>query len=201
MRKMVRGNLEAGAADAVAAFVEEFRAVWAAPTIEGLDLLTNPDVCYSQPLLPNAIGRERANAYWRRMFTLIPDLHLDVVNWGVSADHIVYIELWIRGTFGRKPFSWPAIDRYELDVPGRVRNRILWCDPLTAANAMLRPRALAALARASARIGTAAARTAARSAHRRPTTGPLNAVGCIPLPHHGVRNTTNTTESNMEGYQ
>lgn len=154
-------KLEASAADTAAAFVEQFRAVWAAPTIDRLDALTHPDVCYSQPLLPDVNGRERANAYWRRMFTLIPDLHMDVVNWAVSADNLVYIEFCIKGTLGGKPISWAAVDRYELDGAGRVRRRILYCDSMPMARAVLRPRGLAALVRAGAQIGLAAARKGA----------------------------------------
>lgn len=121
-------QFEDSAADTAVAFVKQFRAVWAAPTVEHLDALTHPDVCYNQPLLPDVIGRERASQYWRRMFTLVPDLHLDVVNWAVSADNAVYIEFLIKGTLGRRSLSLPAVDRYELDDIGRVRRRILYCD-------------------------------------------------------------------------
>jgi limonene-1,2-epoxide hydrolase len=74
-----------------------------------------------QPLHPTVHGQEHASAYWRRIFTLMPDLHIDVVNWAASADNVVYIEFRINGTLGSKPVSWPAIDRYELDGAGRVR--------------------------------------------------------------------------------
>lgn len=57
MRDMTR-ELESPAA----AFVQQFRDVWAAPSVESLDALTHPDVCYLQPLHPDVHGRERAGA-------------------------------------------------------------------------------------------------------------------------------------------
>lgn len=140
------------------AFVERFRAVWAAPSVERLDALTHPDVCYVQPLLPDVRGREAANAYWHRIFTLIPDLHIDVVNAAVSADTVVYIEFRIIGTLGGRSVMWPAIDRYELDEVGRVRRRVLYCDSAQLVPALLRPRGVAALLVAGARLGFAAFR-------------------------------------------
>ncbi|OBH15650.1 MULTISPECIES: nuclear transport factor 2 family protein [Mycolicibacter] len=140
-------------------FVDHFRAVWAAPSVERLDALTNPDVCYVQPLLPDVRGREAASTYWRRIFTLIPDLHLEVVNSAVSPDHMVYIEFRILGTLGGRPVSWPAIDRYELDEVGRVRRRVLYCDSAQLMSAALRPRGLLALWRAGVRLGIAALRS------------------------------------------
>lgn len=137
--------------DVAAAFVQRFREVWAAPTVEGLDAVTHPDVCYLQPMHPPVHGREQASAYWRRIFTLMPDLHIDVVNWAVAGDDIVYVEFRINGTLGGKRVSWPAIDRYELDEAGRVRRRTLYCDSLPMAGAVLRPRGLAAVLRAALR--------------------------------------------------
>ncbi|MGB6208433.1 nuclear transport factor 2 family protein [Mycobacterium sp.] len=149
-----------------AAFVQQFREVWAAPTVERLDAVTHPDVCYLQPLHPPVHGREQAGVYWRRIFTLVPDLHIDVVDWAVSADDMVYIEFRINGTLGGKPISWPAVDRCELDEAGRVRRRTLYCDSLPMVRAVLRPRGLAALLRAGIRTGLDAASAAIRSAQR-----------------------------------
>lgn len=139
-----------------AAFVQHFREVWSAPTVERLDALTNPNVCYVQPLLPDVRGREAASTYWRRVFTLIPDLHIDVVNSAVSEDNVLYIEFRIIGTLGGKPVTWPAVDRYELDHLGRVQRRVLYCDSAQMAPAVFRPRGLAALVRAGVRLGAAA---------------------------------------------
>lgn len=145
-----------------AAFVQRFEETWAAPSLERLDALTNPDVCYVQPLLPEVRGRAAAGTYWRRVFTLMPDLHIDVVNSAVSADNMVYIEFLIRGTLGGRPVRWPAIDRYELDELGRVRRRILYCDSAQLAPALLRPRGMAALLGAVVRLGFSAVRSRLR---------------------------------------
>lgn len=154
------------ASDIAAAFVERFREVWAAPTVERLEALTHPDVCYVQPLVPTVHGREQASAYWRRIFTLMPDLNIDVVNWAVSTDNVVYIEFRINGTLGGIPVSWPAVDRYELDGAGRVRRRILYCDSLQMVRAVLRPRGLAAVLRTGIHISLGAASAAIRSMRR-----------------------------------
>lgn len=141
-----------------AAFVQRFAETWAAPSLERLDALTNPDVCYIQPLLPEVRGRAAAGSYWRRVFTLMPDLHIDVVNSAVSADNLVYIEFLIRAPRGR-PVTWPAVDRYELDELGRVRRRVLYCDSAQLLPALLRPSGLAAVLRAGVRLGFAAVRS------------------------------------------
>ncbi|MEZ0383784.1 nuclear transport factor 2 family protein [Mycobacterium sp. pW045] len=140
-------------------FVERFQQVWSAPSVERLDALTNPDVCYVQPLLADVRGREAAGAYWKRVFTLVPDLHIEVVNSAVTADEMVYIEFRIIGTFGGRTVTWPAVDRYELDELGRVRRRILYCDTAQLVSAALRPRGLLALLRAGVRPGVAAVRS------------------------------------------
>jgi hypothetical protein len=140
-------------------FVERFQQVWSAPSVERLDALTNPDVCYVQPLLADVRGREAAGAYWKRVFTLVPDLHIEVVNSAVTADEMVYIEFRIIGTFGGRTVTWPAVDRYELDELGRVRRRILYCDTAQLVSAALRPRGLLALLRAGVRLGVAAVRS------------------------------------------
>lgn len=140
-------------------FVEQFRTLWAAPSVERLDALTHPDVCYVQPLLPDVRGREAAGSYWRRIFTLMPDLRIDVVNSAASADNVVYIEFRIIGTLGGKPVSWPAVDRYELDEIGRVRRRVLYCDSAQMVPAVLRPRGLATLLWAGIRLGATAVRS------------------------------------------
>jgi len=163
----VTSRLDAPAFEIAAAFVEQFRALWAAPSVEGLDALMHPDVCYTQPLLPAVIGRERTRRYWRRIFTLIPDLHLNIANWAVSADNAIYIEFQIKGTLGRTHLSLPAIDRYELDGAGRVRRRTLYCDSLPVARALLRPRGIAAVVRAGMRIGFRTAIARIRSGRKR----------------------------------
>lgn len=147
-------------ADAAAAFVDQFRAVWATPTLERIDALAHPDICLIQPLLPDVHGRLEADEYWRRVFTLIPDLHLAVISWAVSTDSVVYIEFQMKGTLGRHSFSVLAVDRYDLDSTGRVRRRILYCDPLRIAREALRLNAIAALLRGLTRLGASSPRRA-----------------------------------------
>jgi len=148
-------------------FVESFRAIWEQPRIEDLTALMHPNVRYTQPLLPDVVGSRRASQYWRRMFTIVPDLHLDVINSAICADHSVYIEFVIKGTLGRQPLSLPAVDHYVLDNDGRVLQRTLYCDSLLMTRTALHPTAVVGLARAGARLAIAATKTAIRSTRKR----------------------------------
>jgi hypothetical protein len=148
-------------------FVETFRAIWAAPRVEDLDALMHPNVRYTQPLLPDVVGSQRAGRYWRRMFTIVPDLHLDVINSAVCADHSVYVEFVIKGTLGRRPLSLPAVDGYVLDDDGRVVHRTLYCDSLMMARTVLHPTAVIGLVQAGVRLAIAAAKTTIRSTRKR----------------------------------
>jgi ketosteroid isomerase-like protein len=109
-------TLDATATVTAERFIEQFRTAWAAPTIDLLLALMHPDITYVQPLLPDVHGREQAGAHWRRIFSLGPDLRVDVVEWAASADNVVYIEVRAHATVGGKALSWPAVERCELDM-------------------------------------------------------------------------------------
>lgn len=158
-------NIESSAASNAHEFIDTFRALWVAPTVEGLDALMHPDVRYSQPLLPDVVGRAAAHRYWRRMFLALPDLHLTVANSAVCEDNSIYIEFVINATLGRRRLQVPAVDHYQLDTDGRVLHRALFCDSLAMTRAILHPSAWRGLIAAEIRIITATAKSALR--HRR----------------------------------
>lgn len=118
-----------------AEFVERFAQVWASPTPERLNGLVHSDVVFNQPLEPVVRGHRNVAEFWRRNFTLIPDLHGDVVSWG-ARDGIVYIELRMAGTLGGRPIEWVVLDRIRLEH-GKVRQRTAYFDPLPLIRALI----------------------------------------------------------------
>lgn len=131
----------ASAQDTVAAqFVQRFGQTWANPSPERLNNLVHPDIAFTQPLEPTLRGHQEAAAFWRRVFTLIPDLRGEIVSWGYRAG-TVYIELRMIGTLGGKPIEWITLDRIRLE-DGTVRQRTAYFNPLPLVRAVLtRPRA------------------------------------------------------------
>jgi len=124
----------------VADFVGRFERAWADPDPERINALVHPDIEFIQPLEGVVRGHEEALAFWRRLFTLIPDIHGEVLSWGFGDD-IVFIELRMIGTLGGKPIEWVTLDRIRLE-DGKVRQRIAYFNPLPLVRAVVtRPRA------------------------------------------------------------
>lgn len=129
-----------GEAEAVD-FVRRFGEFWAEPTPERLNELVHPDVEFIQPVEAPVHGHAEAAAFWRRLFSLMPDLTGEIVSWG-HRDGVVYIELRLSGTLGGRPFSWISLDRIRLEH-GKVRQRIAYFDPLPLVKGIItRPSAL-----------------------------------------------------------
>ena len=125
---------------AVAEFVRRFEQVWSRPDPHRLNGLVHNDVEFIQPLEGVVRGHEEAAAFWQRLFTLIPDVHGEVLSWGVR-DGIVYIELHMAGTLGGAPVEWVTLDRIRLE-DGKVRQRIAYFNPLPLVRAVVtRPKA------------------------------------------------------------
>jgi hypothetical protein len=162
-------DIESSAASNAREFIDTFRALWASPTVEGLDALMHPDVRYSQPLLPDVVGSAAAHRYWRRMFLALPDLHLTVVNSAVCEDNSIYVGFVINATLGRRRLEVPAVDHYQLDTEGQVLRRVLYCDSLAMTRAVLHPTAWLGLIAAEIRITAAAAQRILRSWRARST--------------------------------
>jgi len=134
---------------AVIAFVERFADAWAAPTPERLNGLVHEDVEFIQPLRPAVNGHDEAAAFWRELFSMIPDLRGEVLSWA-HRDGIVFIELRMHGNLAGRPIEWVTLDRIRLRE-GKVQQRIAYFDPLPLVGAIAtRPRALHAWLRANA---------------------------------------------------
>jgi ketosteroid isomerase-like protein len=86
------------------------------------------DVRMVQPSLRPTVGRRAFREQFARpLFTLVPDLHGTVVGWAASGD-LVYIELRLEGTVGRRPFTMHTCDRIKLR-DGKAVERIAYLDP------------------------------------------------------------------------
>jgi hypothetical protein len=96
---------------------------------------------FIQPIEPVVRGHAMASAFWRRLFTLIPDLRGEVISWAHRED-VVFIEVRLHGTLGGRPIEWVSVDRILLDS-GKVRQRVANFNPLPLIRALaLRPTAL-----------------------------------------------------------
>jgi len=127
--------------DQAAEFVARFAKTWADPSPERLNELVHPDVVFVQPIEPVVRGHAMASAFWRRLFTLIPDLRGEVISWAHRED-VVFIEVRLHGTLGGRPIEWVSVDRILLDS-GKVRQRVANFNPLPLIRALaLRPAAL-----------------------------------------------------------
>jgi len=130
-----------GAADATpgsdaTAFVERFRAAWTNPTLDGHEQLWAHDVVLSQPLMGRVVGHAACRQAFASLFRLIPDLHATVHRWG-GDDAELFIEITLAGSFGGRPISWQATDRFLLR-DGLIAQRRSYFDSAPLVLAMLR---------------------------------------------------------------
>jgi len=97
-----------------AAFVRRFADAWAAPTVDGLVALTQPDATFIQPLASTARGRDRLTNVLDELLSTIPDLRGELLSWAAADAETVFIELRLSGTFGRRPIEWVTVDKIVL---------------------------------------------------------------------------------------
>ena len=108
------------------AFVERFAATWAAPDLDAHEALWADDIVLVQPLMEPAVGRAACREAFDRLFRLVPDLRAQVHHWSGSGDRL-FIEFTLSGTFGGRPVSWQAVDRFVLR-DGLVAERVSYFD-------------------------------------------------------------------------
>ena len=125
----------AGDARAGEQFVEKFREAWAAPSPERLNALLHPEGRLRQPLEEDVVGLEQAEAMWKRLFSFVPDLRMEVLSWAAHGS-TVFIEARAIATFAGKPLEWQFVDRIELE-DGLVKERIAYFDSLPLAGKLL----------------------------------------------------------------
>jgi ketosteroid isomerase-like protein len=109
-------------------FVQAFADFWDRPTLAGFEALMHPDVRLVQPLAPPAQGLEAARAWFRNTAALLPDIRITVDRWSGTPDAL-FIEWTAHATFGGRPVTWHAVDRFRLE-DGKVRERVAYFDSL-----------------------------------------------------------------------
>jgi SnoaL-like domain len=97
-------------------FVRAFAALWDRPTLERFRALMHPEVHLMQPLAPPAHGIEAATAWFVGIQDLLPDIRIAVQRWSGTPEAL-FIEWTATATFGGRPVSWNAVDRFRLDGP------------------------------------------------------------------------------------
>jgi ketosteroid isomerase-like protein len=131
---------------AAGAWVEMFAEGWANPVdadtfCDHFDPWFQPDVRMIQPSIRPVVGRQAfREEFARPLFELVPDLHGIVESWAASGD-VVYIELRLEGTVGRRAFTMHTCDRITLR-DGKAIERVAYLDPAPLVKAVARsPRA------------------------------------------------------------
>jgi ketosteroid isomerase-like protein len=120
-------------AEAAANWVAMFAEGWANPVdtdtfCDHFDPWFDDEVRMIQPQLAPTVGRKAfREEFARPLFTLVPDLHGTVENWAAAGD-VVYIELRLEGTVGRRAFTMHTCDRIRLR-DGRAIERAAYLDP------------------------------------------------------------------------
>jgi hypothetical protein len=115
-------------ADEAAAFVRAFADFWSAPTPERFRTLMHPEAHLVQPLAPDAHGIDEAVAWFTATQALLPAIRITVRRWGGTPEAL-FIEWTAHATFGGRPVSWDAVDRFRLEH-GLVRERVAHFDAL-----------------------------------------------------------------------
>jgi SnoaL-like domain len=116
--------------------VDLFAKGWAHPGPDAWDDMLAEDAEFAQPLLPNARGKVAWQDETRRLLTLAPDLHGEVVAWA-GRDDIVFIDVEQRATVGGKPLIFRSFDKLRITPDGRVWRREAFFDPGRIALALL----------------------------------------------------------------
>jgi ketosteroid isomerase-like protein len=124
------------------AWVEMFTEGWANPIdadtfCDHFDPWFQPNVRMIQPSMRPTVGREAfREEFARPLFDLVPDLHGTVENWAAAGD-VVYIELRLEGTIGRRRFTMHTCDRIKL-LDGKAAERVAYLDAAPLIKAVVR---------------------------------------------------------------
>ena len=120
-----------------AEFVRRFAAAWAAPTVDGLVALTQPDATFTQPLSTTARGHAGLSNFLDELLQTIPDLRGEVVSWAAADERTLFVEVRLSGTFGRRPIEWTTVDKIVLR-DGLIAERVANFDGLRLLGAIAR---------------------------------------------------------------
>ena len=134
-----------------AEFVERFADWWSDPDPDRLGELLADDVRLIQPLAPDTTNLADGKAAFSRLFKFLPDLRGEVHDSAVEGN-VVFIHFTLSATYGGRPISWDAIDRFVLRDDGLASERVSFFDSQPLGLQMLmRPVGWAQLARSGFR--------------------------------------------------
>ena len=132
-------------------FVERFARWWSAPDPDRLGELLADDVRLVQPIARDTFTLADAKEAFRRLFRFLPDLYGTVHDSFVDGN-LVFIHFTLTATYGGRPISWDAVDRFVLRDDGLATERVSFFDSQPLALQMLmRPRGWLQLARSGFR--------------------------------------------------
>ena len=123
-----------------AEFVERFAKWWSDPDPDRLYELLADDVRLIQPLAPDTVNLADGKKAFTRLFKFLPDLCGEVHDSSVDGN-LVFIHFTLSATYGGRPISWDAVDRFVLREDGLATERVSFFDsqPLVL-QMLLRPR-------------------------------------------------------------
>ena len=134
-----------------AEFVDRFARWWSAPDPDRLGELLADDVRLVQPIAPDTFTLADGIEAFRRLFRFLPDLRGEVHDSSVDGN-LVFIHFTLSATYGGRPLSWDAVDRFVLREDGLAAERVSFFDSQPLALQMLmRPRGWIQLARSGFR--------------------------------------------------
>lgn len=132
-------------------FVERFARWWSDPDPDRLGELLADDVRLVQPLAPDTRNLADGVEAFRSLFRFLPDLRGTVHDFAVDGN-TVFIHFTLSATYGGRPISWDAVDRFVVRDDGLATERLSFFDSRPLALQMLmRPRGWAQLARSGFR--------------------------------------------------
>jgi hypothetical protein len=134
-----------------AEFVERFEQWWSDPDPDRLHELLADDVRLVQPLAPDTFNLADGREAFRRLFRFLPDLRGEVHD-SSAKGNLVFIHFTLSATYGGRPISWDAVDRFVLGEDGLAAERVSFFDSQPLGLQMLsRPRGWLQLARSGFR--------------------------------------------------
>ena len=117
-------------------FVDTFIDFWAAPSSARLPEILHDDVVLVQPRSRRLDGIHSVQTEFDALLGWIPDLRAEIVRWHGDAE-VVFIELRLHASWGRRRIMWPCVDRLLLR-DGKAVERHAFFDPLPLVLTLLR---------------------------------------------------------------
>jgi hypothetical protein len=132
-------------------FVERFARWWSDPDPDRLGEILAPAVRLMQPIARDTFTLGDGIEAFRSLFRFLPDLRGEVHD-SVTDGGLVFIHFTLTATYGGRPISWDAVDRFLVGEDGLAIERVSFFDSQPLALQMLmRPRGWAQLARSGFR--------------------------------------------------